>query len=73
MGLRRGGLLAAVCLLLASCTSAELASHAAKQLRGQDGQRPVGDYKVGNPYQISGVWYYPKVDYEYDEIGRAHV
>jgi rare lipoprotein A len=28
-------------------------------------------YKVGPPYQINGVWYYPKVDYDYDETGTA--
>jgi rare lipoprotein A len=28
-------------------------------------------YKVGAPYQVDGVWYYPKVDYEYDETGLA--
>jgi rare lipoprotein A len=30
-----------------------------------------GGYKVGNPYQISGVWYYPKEDPFYDETGIA--
>ncbi len=30
-----------------------------------------GRYKVGNPYEIDGIWYYPKVDYEYDETGIA--
>ncbi len=28
-------------------------------------------YKVGPPYQINGVWYYPKVDYDYEENGTA--
>src|SRR5262249_28596181 len=28
-------------------------------------------YKVGDPYQIDGVWYYPTVDYNYDETGIA--
>ena len=28
-------------------------------------------YKVGAPYQINGVWYYPAVDYNYDETGVA--
>lgn len=32
---------------------------------------PSGIYKVGNPYQIDGVWYYPRVDYDYDETGIA--
>jgi len=28
-------------------------------------------YKVGNPYQVEGVWYYPAVNYDYDETGIA--
>ena len=32
---------------------------------------PVGGYKVGSPYQINGVWYYPKEDPFYDETGIA--
>lgn len=30
-----------------------------------------GYYKVGKPYQIAGVWYYPAEDYNYDETGIA--
>lgn len=30
-----------------------------------------GVYKVGNPYQIFGTWYYPKEDYSYSEVGMA--
>lgn len=30
-----------------------------------------GYYKVGAPYQVQGVWYYPGVDYRYDETGIA--
>ncbi|MGH6930340.1 MAG: septal ring lytic transglycosylase RlpA family protein [Dongiaceae bacterium] len=30
-----------------------------------------GAYKVGNPYQINGVWYYPATDYAYAETGIA--
>ncbi len=30
-----------------------------------------GGYKVGKPYKISGVWYYPSEDYQYDQIGIA--
>ena len=32
---------------------------------------PVGVYKVGNPYQIDGVWYYPQEQPDYDETGIA--
>ncbi len=30
-----------------------------------------GVYKIGKPYQIDGVWYYPSDDYDYDETGIA--
>jgi len=30
-----------------------------------------GYYKIGNPYQIDGVTYYPAVDWTYDETGIA--
>lgn len=44
-------------LLLASCAA--------------DKKPGLGTYKVGTPYQISGVWYYPKEDVFYDETGVA--
>ncbi|HEX3483759.1 MAG TPA: septal ring lytic transglycosylase RlpA family protein [Micropepsaceae bacterium] len=28
-------------------------------------------YKVGNPYQVAGLWYYPKEQPDYDETGLA--
>jgi rare lipoprotein A len=31
----------------------------------------AGIYKVGQPYQINGQWYYPREDYSYDETGIA--
>jgi rare lipoprotein A len=31
----------------------------------------VGLYKVGSPYKIDGVWYYPAEDWSYDETGIA--
>lgn len=30
-----------------------------------------GVYKVGNPYSVQGIKYYPKVEYDYDEMGIA--
>jgi rare lipoprotein A len=30
-----------------------------------------GTYKVGQPYQVNGVWYYPAEDFSYDETGIA--
>ena len=56
--------LAAAALLLAGCATSE--TRVAGHYR-------VGhpSYKVGAPYQINGIWYYPKVDYNYDETGVA--
>jgi rare lipoprotein A len=31
----------------------------------------VGIYKVGQPYQVDGTWYYPAEDLAYDETGIA--
>jgi len=33
--------------------------------------RNAGVYKVGNPYQIDNVWYYPREQPDYDETGIA--
>lgn len=30
-----------------------------------------GQYKIGQPYQIGGTWYYPAEDFNYDESGIA--
>jgi rare lipoprotein A len=30
-----------------------------------------GNYKIGRPYQIDGVWYSPREDWSYDETGIA--
>jgi rare lipoprotein A len=34
-------------------------------------ERATGEYKIGKPYNVRGVWYYPKVDYGYRETGIA--
>lgn len=33
--------------------------------------KSAGTYKVGNPYQIAGKWYYPSDDPHYQETGTA--
>src|SRR5215469_12278663 len=32
---------------------------------------PTSVYKVGSPYQIDGIWYYPQEQPDYDETGIA--
>lgn len=54
-------------LFATACAEAQLFAHFAKQW----GEEGTGIYKVGKPYQIKGVWYYPKEDFEYDETGIA--
>jgi rare lipoprotein A len=38
---------------------------------GQPASIEQGYYKVGRPYQIDGIWYYPREDWSYDETGIA--
>jgi rare lipoprotein A len=55
--------------MLGGCAELSFLSQTAKNVN-QD--KPAGGvYKVGNPYQIDGVWYYPAVDYNYAETGIA--
>ena len=57
-------------VVLAACAETQLVVHAAKRV-SQGVESAAGTYKVGNPYQIAGVWYYPAVDYDYVETGIA--
>jgi rare lipoprotein A len=52
---------AAAALALAACSTTD------EVPQGMNG----GTYKVGSPYQIKGVWYYPKEEPGYDETGIA--
>ncbi len=59
----------ALCLFLAACGTTHTSSN------GNPPPSPMGagtpTYKVGQPYQIGGEWYYPHEDYSYDETGIA--
>src|SRR5262245_27499003 len=68
---RRAGCLCVLALLsLAGCTETELVIDQNKTVEDNEPAGPV-TYKIGDPYQIGGVWYYPKVDYTYDQTGIA--
>jgi rare lipoprotein A len=85
MGLRPQYLAPAVLALafalgLGGCAQTKIAVHAAKQVtRAVAPPSPppptpdeaVGEYKIGEPYEIAGVWYYPKEDPDYDQTGIA--
>ena len=54
--------------ILISCSETTFLVNSAKRI-GSWGDDPI--YKVGNPYKINGKWYYPAIDYDYEEIGIA--
>ncbi|WP_085902173.1 septal ring lytic transglycosylase RlpA family protein [Kiloniella majae] len=56
---------------LSGCAEIELASHATKSITRSDTPKTIGRYKVGSPYQVKNIWYYPAVDYSYSETGIA--
>ncbi len=71
--------LAFLALQLAGCAETQLALHVAKKI-GQAGETTASGQpspidrdkiKVGKPYQIKGVWYYPKRHPDYDATGIA--
>ncbi len=59
--------------MLGACAETQLLVHTAKQIGRSTKKEPAqqGGYKIGNPYQIKGVWYYPAVDYNYNKTGIA--
>jgi rare lipoprotein A len=61
----------ALASLLASCAETQFLAQTVKQVNKADkkAKSSYGRYKIGNPYQIKDVWYYPKEDFEYDQTG----
>lgn len=67
----------------AGCTTAELAVDLAKKYKKTQDEELAAEavqsgatsvvarprYKVGDPYQVAGQWYYPERDLTYDETG----
>jgi rare lipoprotein A len=60
-------------MLLGGCAEAQLIAHTAKEIKhaAEPDSSTQGNYKVGKPYEVAGVWYYPKVDYDYNQTGIA--
>jgi peptidoglycan lytic transglycosylase len=64
-GIGGAALLAALALLLGACGFAPSSSPFSQP------RVPHPTYKVGGPYTVNGVTYYPRVDYDYDHVGLA--
>lgn len=60
----RGAVILAAALTLAACGSTSTSKPSVPSGAG-------GHYKIGKPYQIAGLWYYPKEDERYDNTGIA--
>ena len=73
--LRAAVAIVAASLFLAARAETEFVIHAAKHIKhsedSPDTAEENGSYKVGDPYKIDGVYYYPAVDYAYSETGVA--
>ena len=54
--------------LITSCSETTFLINSAKKIGSWD-EDPM--YKIGDPYKINGKWYYPAVDYSYNEVGIA--
>ena len=74
MNMRNLSIILASVFFLGACAETQLLVHTAKRVQRADKPaplKPAGEYKIGKPYQISGVWYYPEVNYGYAETGVA--
>jgi rare lipoprotein A len=61
---------------LAACAETEFIVHSAKTLAGLEDDifetaPGEGRFKVGSPYEVRGVWYYPAIEPLYDQSGIA--
>jgi len=58
-------------LSLAACTTAVRPTQSSSQQQAQSEPASHGapTYKLGQPYKVNGIWYYPSVDMTYDETG----
>ena len=63
--IRRAVLLAAIGLVLSACGIVPI------PFVGQNHLTPHPTYKIGAPYTVKGITYYPHIDYAYDETGMA--
>lgn len=57
-----------IIIALSSCAETRFVINSAKKITNIS-EKPK--YKVGDPYKINGQWYYPEINYDYDEIGIA--
>jgi rare lipoprotein A len=62
-------ILLGLAIFVSGCAETQFLISGTKRLQGA--AATSGTYKVGNPYQIAGAWYYPAEEWDYDETGIA--
>jgi len=66
-----GAISLAAAFAVAGCTTAPAPPPAYTPAEAPPPPQANGIYKVGEPYQIAGVWYYPREQPDYDQTGIA--
>ncbi|MEK9671476.1 MAG: septal ring lytic transglycosylase RlpA family protein [Rhodospirillaceae bacterium] len=67
---RNGLAVVGFAVMLGGCAETQFLIGSTKRLQDRLGGAGT-TYKVGNPYEINGTWYYPKEEWDYDETGIA--
>lgn len=63
--------LSVLALTLSGCAETNLMSHYGKKLDWPGQETGSSTYKVGNPYRVGSVWYYPRESFDTVETGIA--
>lgn len=73
IGMLNLGVAMTALMLAAGCSSSKIDRATAPSIPNQSSSDTVsgGTYKVGKPYEIDNVWYYPAEDWDYNETGIA--
>ncbi|MBL4690684.1 MAG: septal ring lytic transglycosylase RlpA family protein [Rhodospirillales bacterium] len=58
-------------VVLSACAETQFLISTSKRVTTSAEEASPPRYKVGDPYQIQGAWYYPAEDFEHDETGIA--
>jgi rare lipoprotein A len=61
--------MALAAVTVTGCAETTLVTNGSKYATEDQNNTPP--YKLGKAYQVDGAWYYPKIDYDYNETGIA--
>jgi len=67
--LKASAIICAAAFMVTGCAETAFFAQTAKHFG--TASKEGGGYKIGKPYKIKGVWYYPQVNYDHNETGIA--